>query len=124
MLNNFNMAKYRGENAGDIILIGQGAGRFPTASAVVRDISDILHGRREMMKSSCVRVAADNSVVKKRYYVRLPEACADSLPFTEKELDGDTVRGVTEEMAVTEMHAKAKALRLGGAAVFFAAMEG
>ena len=124
VLNNFNMAKYRGENAGDIILIGQGAGRFPTASAVVRDVSDILHGRREMMKSSCVRVAADNSVVKKRYYVRLPEACADSLPFTEKELDGDTVRGVTEEMAVTEMHAKAKALRLGGAAVFFAAMEG
>ena len=30
VLNNFNMAKYRGENAGDIILIGQGAGRFPT----------------------------------------------------------------------------------------------
>ena len=124
VLNNFNMAKYRGENAGDIIFIGQGAGRFPTASAVVRDVSDILHGRREMMKSSCVRVAADNSVVKKRYYVRLPERCADSLPFADRELDGDVVRGVTEEMAVTEMHAKAKELRLGGAAVFFAAMEG
>ena len=124
VLNNFNMAKYRGENAGDIIFIGQGAGRFPTASAVVRDISDILHGRREMMKASCVRVAADNSAVKKRYYVRLPEVCADSLPFAEKELDGNVVRGVTEEIAVTEMHAKAKELRLGGAAVFFAAMEG
>ena len=44
--------------------------------------------------------------------------------IAEKELDGDVVRGVTEEMAVTEMHAKAKELRLGGAAVFFAAMEG
>ena len=51
-------------------------------------------------------------------------ATADALPFAEKELDGDVVRGVTEEMAVTEMHAKAKELRLGGAAVFFAAMEG
>ena len=77
-----------------------------------------------MMKASCVRVAADNSAVKKRYYVRLPEVCADSLPFAEKELDGNVVRGVTEEIAVTEMHAKAKELRLGGAAVFFAAMEG
>ena len=124
VLKNFNMAKYRGQNAGDIILIGQGAGRYPTASAVVRDVSDIAHGRREMMKSSCVRVAADNSGVSKRYYVRLAAAAADCLPFAETEADGALIRGVTEPIPVTEMHAKAKALRESGAAVFFAAMEG
>ena len=123
VLKNFNMAKYRGENAGDILFIGQGAGRYPTASAVLRDLSDIAHGRREMMKSSCVRVAADNSAVEKRYYVRLDAARSDSLPFAEKEIDGALVRGVTKAIPVTEMHAKAKMLRERGAAVFFAAME-
>ena len=123
VLKNFNMAKYRGENAGDIVLIGQGAGRFPTASAVVRDLSDVVHGRREMMKPGCVRVAADNTVCSCRYYVRLPASCADALPFTEKELDGALCRGVTEALAVADMHARVKALRESGAAVFFAAME-
>jgi homoserine dehydrogenase len=123
VLKNFNMAKYRGENAGDIIFIGQGAGRYPTASAVLRDLSDIAHGRREMMKSSCVRVAADNSAVEKRYYVRLDAALSDCLPFAEKEIDGALVRGVTKAIPVTEMHAKANMLRERGAAVFFAAME-
>ena len=123
VLQNFNMAKYRGENAGDILLIGQGAGRYPTASAVVRDLSDIAHGRRTMMKASCERVAADNSVCSCRYYVRLPADCADALPLAEKELDGALLRGVTEPLAVTDMHARVKALRESGAAVFFAAME-
>ena len=124
VLKNFNMAKYHGENAGDIVLIGQGAGRYPTASAVVRDLSDIVHGRREMMKPNCVRVAADNSAVSCRYYVRLPAALAEALPFEKKEQDGAFCRGVTGALAVTEMHARVKALRESGAAVFFAAMEG
>ena len=124
VLQNFNMAKYRGENAGDIILIGQGAGRYPTASAVVRDLSDLLHGRREMMKSSCVRVAADNSAVKCRYYVRLSAADLGNLPLAEREDDGDLVRGVTENMSVSAMHAFAAALRQKGGSIFFAAMEG
>ncbi|MBQ3482312.1 MAG: homoserine dehydrogenase [Oscillospiraceae bacterium] len=123
VLKNFNMAKYRGENAGDIVLIGQGAGRYPTASAVVRDLSDIVHGRRAMMKPSCVRVAADNSVALCRYYVRLPAEKADALPLAEKEVDGALCRGVTESLPVTEMHARVKALREEGAEVFFAAME-
>ena len=124
VLKNFNMAKYRGENAGDIVLIGQGAGRYPTASAVVRDLSDVVHGRRVMMKESCARVAADNSAVSCRYYVRVDAAFADALPFEEKEPDGDLCRGVTAPLAVTDMHALAKALRDKGASLFFAAMEG
>ena len=124
VLKNFNMAKYRGENAGDIILIGQGAGRYPTASAVLRDLSDLAHGRREMMKAACERVAADNSFCSCRYYVRLGAAFADALPFAEKECDGELVRGVTERVPVSEMHARVKALRERGAEVFFAAVEG
>ena len=55
--------------------------------------------------------------------MRLPAARADALPFAEKELDGALCRGVTESLAVTDMHARVKALRESGAAVFFAAVE-
>ena len=123
VLKNFNMAKYRGKNAGDIVLIGQGAGRYPTASAVVRDLSDLAHGRRVMMKPLCERVAADNSVVSCRYYVRLAAESAGALPLASSELDGALCRGVTEPIAVQEMHALVKALRDKGESVFFAAME-
>ncbi len=53
----------------------------------------------------------------------MPAACAGALPLAEKELEGELVRGVTESLPVTEMHAAVKALRENGAAVFFAAME-
>ena len=124
VLKNFNMAKYRGENAGDIIMIGQGAGRYPTASAVVRDLSDIMHGRREMMKPSCVRVSADNSLCACRYYVRVDKAFAAQLPLSDTEAEGDVVRGVTPVISVAAMHALAASLREDGASLFFAALEG
>ena len=59
VVKNFNMAKYLGENAGSIVLMGQGAGRYPTASAVVRDLYGL--GSLAMLRPGCVKVTADNS---------------------------------------------------------------
>ena len=123
VLLNFNMAKYEGENAGAILLMGQGAGRYPTASAVLRDLSDILHGRRVMMSADCPRVCADNSVWLARYYVRLPEGFASALPFAQSESDGAVVRGITEPIPVSQMHAVAAEIRKAGDKLFFAALE-
>ena len=122
MLDNFNLARYEGENSGAIILIGQGAGRWPTASAVVRDLSCILQGQRTMMQAGCPRVKADNSACSRAYYVRLPAQFADRLPLKEVEKDGELLRAVTEPMPVSAMHEAAAALRQAGAEVFFAAM--
>ena len=63
VLDNFNMARYRGVNSGDIIMIGQGAGRWPTASAVLRDLSCILRGERAMLGAGCVSGKADMPAV-------------------------------------------------------------
>lgn len=122
VLDNFNLARYEGENSGAIILIGQGAGRWPTASAVVRDLSCILQGQRTMMQAGCPRVKADNSACSRAYYVRLPAQFADRLPLKEVEKDGELLRAVTEPMPVSAMHEAAAALRQAGAEVFFAAM--
>lgn len=122
VLDNFNLARYQGENAGAIILIGQGAGRWPTASAVVRDLSCILQGQRTMMQAGCPRVKADNSACSRAYYVRLPVQFADRLPLKEVEKDGELLRAVTGPMPVSAMHEAAAELRQAGAEVFFAAM--
>ena len=122
VLDNFNLARYQGENSGAIILIGQGAGRWPTASAVVRDLSCILQGQRTMMQAGCPRVKADNSACSRVDYVRLPARFEDMLPLKEAEKDGDLLRAVTEPMPVSAMHEAAAKLRQAGAEVFFAAM--
>lgn len=123
VLNNYNMAKYIGKNSGPIVLMGQGAGRYPTASAVLRDISDIAMGRKYMLSASCRAGRADNSLCLHPYYVRLPEAMAERLPAADKTVEGGIARVITEPMSVLAMHELAKELRAEGAELFFAGME-
>ena len=120
VLKNFNMAKYLGENAGAIVLMGQGAGRFPTASAVVRDLCGL--GTLEMLRPACRKVTADNSACVHAYYVRTDAKNASRFSFAESARADSAVRGVTEPMSVPAMHALAQQIRKEGGSIFFAAM--
>jgi len=117
---NFNMAKYIGKNSGQIVLMGQGAGRYPTASAVVRDLECLRFGQKVMMHAECKEVAADNAGCVCSYYVRLPKAFAAGLELESFVEDGELVRGITKPVSVQGMHESIKAMRKGGAGVFFA----
>ena len=119
---NFNMAKYNGKNSGFITMIGQGAGRWPTASAVIRDLSDICHGRRNMMRCECVSDRADNSLISHKYLVRFPANSNIDLPVAESCLNGDVQYVITEPVSVSAMHKQAKNLRKDGKKLFFAAI--
>ena len=121
---NFNLAKYRGVNSGDILLMGQGAGRYPTASAVVRDLCDIRSGRRCMFPDSLRAACADNSGALCRYYVRAQREALAAIPFSETEDDGAVLRGITKSVSVQFMHKLASGIRANGGQIFFAAMEG
>lgn len=123
VLENYNMARYEGECAGPIVLMGQGAGRWPTASAVLRDLSCILLGHRAMLNEECRRVAAQNDRPVHLYYVRLPEKMAAEFPAESIEVSGGLARLVTKPMAVEAMHRAAKSLRERGVEIFFAAIE-
>lgn len=103
---NFNAAAYVGKNSGLITLMGQGAGRYPTASAVLRDLTDLCNKPYCMLGDKCVAVKADNNIVKHRYLVS----------------DGKTSE-ITEPVSVSDMHKKAKEIRNNGKKVFFAAIE-
>ena len=120
---NFNMARYEGACAGPIVLMGQGAGRWPTASAVLRDLSGILRGERDMFPEGVRRGEVDNSVCRHSYYVRLPAALAGELPTVSAELEGEIARVITEPLSVSQMHFAAERLRESGAEVFFAALR-
>ena len=123
VLKNFNMAKYDGKNSGKIVLMGQGAGRYPTASAVLRDLSDILNGCRYMMRSDVKVARADNSLSRHKYLIRLPKDHEDYFECIKEENYGNYSYVYTNEMSVTEMHEKVAEIRKDGEKVFFAAVE-
>ena len=123
VLDNYNLARYEAKCAGPIVLMGQGAGRDPTASAVLRDLSDVLQGKRAMLSPACQSARADNSGCGHRYYVRIPAALAREFPGADAAESGGIVRLVTQPMTVLEMHEKAAALRQAGAELFFAGIE-
>ena len=124
VLRNFNLARYEGKNAGSIAMIGQGAGRWPTASAVLRDLSGISEGESDMFPADVRNGAADNAAESHAYYVRLPSACKDRLSAAKVLSDESGVlRLVTEKISVAAMHEAVKAMRADGNAVFFAALR-
>ena len=123
VLQNYNMARYEGRNSGPIVLMGQGAGRYPTASAVLRDLSGILRGERAMFSESCARGRVDNSGSVHCYYVRLPADLAGEIEAESTEYEGEVARLVTKPMSVAAMHETARRLREQGAALFFAAIR-
>ncbi|MBR1456891.1 MAG: homoserine dehydrogenase [Oscillospiraceae bacterium] len=124
VLANYNMASYEGKCSGPIVLMGQGAGRYPTASAVLRDLGCILHGKHYMLQENCRLANADNSRNEHAYYVRLPAEHAAEIPAESAELDGDVVRIITKPVSVSQMHFMAERLRAAGVELFFAAIGG
>ena len=124
VLKNNNLARYVGRNAGLIALMGQGAGRYPTASAVLRDLSGIAQGECAMFPAGVANGAADNSAESHCYYIRLPQAVSKALPVRQVLADENGVfRALTEKISVQLMHETAAALRADGYGVFFAALR-
>jgi len=119
---NGNMASYTGNSCGMISLIGEGAGRYTTASSVLRDLEQIRRGKKIMIRPDCRRVTANNEDSMHRYYLRAPEHKVDDLLLTVYE-SGKITRGVTDKISVSFMHGFVNELRSQGYDVFFAAVE-
>ncbi len=74
----FNAICIRGDAIGESMLYGQGAGKMPTASAVVSDLVDVSLGRAKItfesitpLSGNCKKIdVLDISMIKTRYYLR------------------------------------------------------
>lgn len=101
VVSNGNRISYTGERCGEISISGQGAGRYPTASALLRDLSAV-SSPEYMIGTSCIAQSADNSRIGRDYVV-----------FK----DGQKA---FVKCSVSEMHAWAASEREKGSRVFFA----
>lgn len=67
---NFNMAWFDGPQCGRIALYGQGAGRFPTASNMIRDLRSIQAGKLHMLPETLKQAQPDQNGRSRLWYVR------------------------------------------------------
>ncbi|MCL2589210.1 MAG: homoserine dehydrogenase [Oscillospiraceae bacterium] len=81
----FNAITLRGDAVGEVLFYGPGAGKLPTASAVVADVIDCakhLHARKiTSWDAGGAEIAADPGTLKSRWYVRTATG-AEILPET------------------------------------------
>ncbi len=98
----FNAVLVRGNFLGDVMFYGKGAGKLPTASAVVSDVVDaVKHQGVNVMTiwNSRKLALADINTLENRFFVRVPEGekkKAESLFAVEREV---AVEGITGEYA-------------------------
>ena len=120
---NGNLAYYEGSAAGTITLLGQGAGRWPTASAVLRDLTGIAQGQRHQLPEGCTVCRAENQDLHRQYYVRCSPELAAELPVAAVLREDGAVRLRTKPMPVPELHRIIGEGRKAGQSVFFAGLE-
>lgn len=101
---NINYAWYTGEKSGHFAYSGQGAGKYPTASNIIRDVLSIMRGEKGLLAESveACKLAAGDAY---SYYVRVP---ASVFPQFEKiavnpENDGEWTVFTVRSMAAEEI---------------------
>ena len=68
---NFNICTLKGKTIGPLKFIGQGAGKYPTANAIVQDVIDINTNNQSFLPIEINGNASiDNSLLSGRYYIR------------------------------------------------------
>lgn len=67
---NFNLITMVSEYAGRQSFFGQGAGRWPTANAVVQDLLDLCEAPRGFYTAASAPMDSNNLCAERRYYVR------------------------------------------------------
>ena len=101
---NLNYAWYLGESCGPMSFSGQGAGKLPTASNVLRDIISVDSGRRYMTDESC-RPMSIRSDATHRYCLRVPSGTPVPQGWIDsRETDGEFDFIETVPVPVMAMH--------------------
>lgn len=111
IIKNLNYAWYEGYGAGHMGFSGQGAGKLPTASNIIRDVACVAAGQRSMTQPSLAPHAIDNTAARHPYYVRIPKEAAFRTEWIDKTIaaDGETLIE-TVPLSPAEMHTAMKAI--------------
>ncbi|MBR2742129.1 MAG: homoserine dehydrogenase [Clostridia bacterium] len=94
----FNAILVKGDSIGDVMFYGRGAGKLPTASAVVADIIDASKGRRDIFWGEVdYENVRDFNTYEHEFYVRTTDASVD-MKATVYGIFGSVKRIVREDM--------------------------
>ena len=110
----FNAVLFHGNVVGDVLFYGQGAGKLPTASAMVADVVDVcrhLHARRDLgWTDSSPDHMGDSDDLITPWYVRGEQGIeANFSPFAPIPLEhaeADSIAFLTEPMCKSELNSK------------------
>ncbi|MBO5945640.1 MAG: hypothetical protein J6Q69_03450, partial [Clostridia bacterium] len=118
---NNNMISLVGDNVGQLSFFGQGAGKYPTGTAVAQDVIDIVNGERSTILPGN-KIDADNSVISKQYYIRTTAAvpadiiesidCVDSVNYI-----------ITKNVSTSDIHKISEEILSKDGESFFAGIE-
>lgn len=105
-LNN-NIGILSGQTIGELKFYGQGAGKYPTANAIVQDCLDILHQQVESIVYN-QKLTVNNQKEVHRYYIRMPKDAVllnkiQDLSVSMEKIDQDCFF-ITNQMSVDEIN--------------------
>ena len=106
ILKNVNYAWYRGACSGMMSFSGQGAGKLPTATNVIRDVRAVIAGKRYMTSPACAPAQVCNDSAFHPYYLRIP--LMDRAPdywIANRAVDDHHQYIETIPVSVSDMHA-------------------
>ena len=118
---NNNMISLYGDNVGQLSFFGQGAGKYPTGTAVAQDVIDIINGDVSTI-SHGAKLTVDNDGVVKSYYVRT-KADVPTEIIKDKKTIGENSFIITNPISVCAMHKIAKEILQKDGDGFFAGFE-
>ena len=118
---NNNMISLVGDNVGQLSFFGQGAGKYPTGTAVAQDIIDVINGDVSTLIPGA-RIRVDNSIVIKSYYIRTKADIPAEIIESNKAFDGYNF-AITKPVSVVAMHRLAKEILSKDGESFFAGIE-
>lgn len=102
---NVNFTWYEGKDSGVMRFSGQGAGKLPTASNVLRDIQAVQSGLYYMTDTACAPADLDAAAAHS-YYIRLPQGAAIPAEWVAKSETRDGFQLVqTVSLPVVKVHA-------------------
>lgn len=122
----FNSIAFKGNNVGELKFYGAGAGKLPTANAVLSDVLDIALGTyrkgNPLGKEDLVNL---NESISGQYYLRISvtnDEISDKVEGITREvlLDGEELAILTEEIRLAEIHELLAGLGLSKGSYFLA----
>ena len=122
----FNSVGFKGNNFGELKFYGSGAGKLPTANAVLSDVLDIaLNTYRKGNPLGQEHLKNLNSDIKGQYYLRVSESdeeIANKFKEISKEViqDNDDIAIITDEIKLSEVNDLLMKLGLGKDRYFLA----